>query len=142
MPQAIYLADDSIRRNVAFGLLDDEIDDARVWRALTMARLRDFVESLPAGLDAPIGERGVRISGGQRQRLGIARALYHDPEVLVMDEATTALDSETEAEVATTIERFSGKKTLIVVAHTRATIEKCQMRITCDAGEAACLTAL
>ena len=126
IPQAIFLADESIRKNVAFGIDDDEIDDEKVWAALDEAQLKTFVESLPEGLDTEVGERGVRLSGGQRQRIGIARALYGDPEILVLDEATSALDSETETAVMEAIDRLQGKKTLLIIAHRLTTIRNCE----------------
>ncbi len=127
IPQAIFLADESIRNNVAFGIEDDEIDDEMVWHALSEAQLDDFVRSLPEGLDTMVGERGVRLSGGQRQRIGIARALYGDPEILVLDEATSALDSATETAVMEAIDRLSGRKTLIIIAHRLTTISNCKI---------------
>ena len=126
IPQTIFLADDSIRANVAFGISAGDIDDERVWNALEEAQLADFVRSLPQGLDTKTGERGVRLSGGQRQRIGIARALYSDPEILVLDEATSALDNETEAAVMEAIEHLHGKKTMIIIAHRLSTIESCE----------------
>ncbi|MCR4907840.1 MAG: ABC transporter ATP-binding protein/permease [Lachnospiraceae bacterium] len=126
IPQAIFLADESIRENVAFGIDRDKIDDKAVWAALTEAQLSDFVKTLPDGLDTEVGERGVRLSGGQRQRIGIARALYSDPEILVLDEATSALDSDTEKAVMDAIERLHGKKTLLIIAHRLSTIDKCE----------------
>ncbi|MFU8804296.1 MAG: ATP-binding cassette domain-containing protein, partial [Bradymonadaceae bacterium] len=89
------------------------------------AQIADFVRALPDGLDDMIGEHGVRISGGQRQRLGIARALYHEPEVLVLDEATSALDNETEKEISRAIQGFSGDKTVIIIAHRLSTVRGC-----------------
>lgn len=127
IPQTIFMIDDTIRKNVAFGFADDEIDDEKVWAALKEAQLDEFVRSLPEGLDTGIGERGIRISGGQRQRIGIARALFEDPEVLVLDEATSALDGDTEAAIMDSINRLHGKKTLIIIAHRLTTIEKCDM---------------
>lgn len=127
IPQTIFMIDSSIRKNVAFGYPDEEIDDDKVWRALKEAQLDEFVKGLPDGLDTSIGERGIRISGGQRQRIGIARALFEDPEVLVLDEATSALDNETEAAIMESINRLHGKKTLIIIAHRLQTIEKCDM---------------
>lgn len=127
IPQTIYLIDDSIRKNVAFGISDEDIDDEEVWRALKDAQLYDFVKSLPEGLDTAVGERGTRISGGQRQRIGIARALYRNPEVLVFDEATSALDNETEKEVMKAIDGLQGTKTMIMIAHRLTTIENCDV---------------
>lgn len=127
IPQTIFMIDSSIRKNVAFGCADEDIDDEKVWRALKEAQLDEFVKGLPEGLDTSIGERGIRISGGQRQRIGIARALFEDPEVLVLDEATSALDNETEAAIMDSINRLHGRKTLIIIAHRLQTIEKCDM---------------
>lgn len=133
--QNIYLTDDSIRENVAFGVNKKEIDDKRVWEVLEEAQLKEFVESLPEGLNTSVGERGVRISGGQRQRLGIARALYHNPDILVFDEATSALDTETETAIMEAIDKFHGKKTLIIIAHRLRTIENCDMIFKVDQGK-------
>lgn len=127
IPQSIYLSDDTIRGNVAFGIGKESIDDVEVWRALEQAQLKEFVESLPDQLDTFVGERGVRLSGGQRQRVGIARALYHDPEILFMDEATSALDNETEKEIMKAIDGLKGEKTLIIIAHRLSTIENCDI---------------
>ena len=127
IPQTIYLVDEPIRNNIAFGIDDEEIDDAKIWHALEEAQLKEFVESLPEGLDTTIGDRGVRLSGGQRQRLGIARALYHNPSILVFDEATSALDNETESALMEAINGFHGKKTMVIIAHRLNTIEKCDM---------------
>lgn len=127
IPQTIYLVDEPIRNNIAFGIADDEIDDGRIWEVLEEAQLKDFIKTLPEGLDTSIGERGVRLSGGQRQRLGIARALYHNPEILVFDEATSALDNETEQAVMEAINSFHGRKTMIIIAHRLNTIEKCDI---------------
>ncbi len=127
IPQAIYLIDESIRDNVAFGIDADKIDDKRIWEVLEEAQLKEFVEELPEGLDTTIGDRGVRISGGQRQRLGIARALYHNPEILVFDEATSALDGETEKAVMDAVNSFHGRKTMVIIAHRLNTIAKCDV---------------
>lgn len=125
IPQNIYLSDDTIRKNVAFG--EERPDEEKIWKALEEAQLKEFIKSLPDGLDARIGENGVRISGGQRQRIGIARALYNDPEILILDEATSALDGETEKAVMESIEYLKGKKTLIIIAHRLSTIENCDV---------------
>ncbi len=125
IPQTVFMIDDSIRKNVAFGIPEDEIDDERVWEALREAQLERFVKELPEGLDTGIGERGIRLSGGQRQRISIARALYEDPSVLVLDEATAALDNGTEKAIMDSINHLHGKKTLIIIAHRLQTIEKC-----------------
>ncbi len=127
IPQMIFMLDSTIRRNVAFGLADEEIDDDKVWQALKEAQLDEFVRGLPEGLDTSVGERGIRLSGGQRQRISIARALFEDPEVLVLDEATSALDNETEAAIMDSINRLHGRKTLIIIAHRLQTIEKCDI---------------
>lgn len=127
IPQSIYMVDESIRENIAFGIDADKIDEDRIWEVMEEAQLADFVRSLPEGLDTKIGDRGVRLSGGQRQRIGIARALYHNPEILVFDEATSALDNETEAAVMEAINSFHGKKTMIIIAHRLNTIENCDI---------------
>ena len=125
IPQSIFLCDDTIRNNVAFGIDEDKIDDEKVWKALREAQLEQFVKSQPDGLDSMVGERGVRISGGQRQRIGIARALYDNPEILVLDEATSALDTGTESAVMEAIDKLSGTMTLIIIAHRLTTIKNC-----------------
>lgn len=122
IPQVIYLSDDTIRNNIAFGVRGDELDEAAVTAAMEKAQLAEFIDSLPLGLDTIVGDRGVRLSGGQRQRIGIARALYHDPEILVLDEATSALDNETESAVMEAIENLQGMKTMIIIAHRLTTI--------------------
>lgn len=137
IPQTIFMIDSTIRKNVAFGYADEDIDDEKVWRALKEAQLDEFVRGLPEGLDTSIGERGIRISGGQRQRIGIARALFEDPEVLVLDEATSALDNETEAAIMDSINRLHGKKTLVIIAHRLQTIEKCDMVYRVEKGKVA-----
>ena len=125
IPQFIYLSDDSLRRNIAFGLPDKDIEEDRIQRAVELAQLNDLVNRLPGGLDAVIGERGTRLSGGQRQRIGIARALYHDPQVLVMDEATSALDNITEQHIIRAIDALKGDRTIIMIAHRLTTVMNC-----------------
>ena len=123
--QAIYLTDDTIRRNVAFGIAENEIDDVALERALKSAQLWEFVQGLPDKTHSIVGERGIRVSGGQRQRIGIARALYHEPQVLVLDEATSSLDIETETEVMSAIRALQGFKTILIVAHRLSTVQHC-----------------
>ena len=127
IPQSIYIIDDTIRNNVAFGVDPAEIDDTEIWRALEEAQLADFVREQPLGLDSNIGAGGVKISGGQRQRIGIARALYRNPKVLILDEATSALDNETESAVMESIEKLAGSKTMIIIAHRLTTIRNCDL---------------
>lgn len=127
IPQMIFMLDDTIRKNVCFGVPEEKIDEDRLWEALREAQLDTFIQTLPEGLETSIGERGIRLSGGQRQRIGIARALYHDPEVLILDEATSALDNDTEAAIMESINRLQGRKTLIIIAHRLQTIEKCDL---------------
>ena len=127
IPQSIYMLDDTIRNNVAFGVECDKIDDDRVWKVLEEAQLKEYVEELEDGINSEIGERGIRISGGQRQRLGIARALYHDPEFLIFDEATSALDTDTETAIMEAVENLHGRKTMVIIAHRLRTIENCDI---------------
>ena len=135
VPQSIFLTDDTIRNNIAFGLPRDQIDDAAVWNSLCSAQLDQFVKGLPGGLDAQIGEGGVRLSGGQRQRIGIARALYYNPSVLVLDEATSSLDTITESDFIDAVCALKGDKTLIIVAHRLTTIEHCDYLFKLGDGE-------
>ncbi len=125
VPQTVYLSDDTLRRNIAFGLADNEIDTDQLVDATRMAQLDDVISALPNGLDTFVGERGTRLSGGQRQRVGIARALYNDPDLLVLDEATSALDSETESRITAITAGFRGKKTLLIIAHRLSTVRHC-----------------
>lgn len=123
IPQSIYLSDDTIERNVAFGVRKEDIDEEAVLRAVKQAQLFEFIDTLPDGLQTYVGDRGVRLSGGQRQRIGIARALYHNPQILVLDEATSALDNDTEKAVMDAIDRLKGEKTIIVIAHRLSTVK-------------------
>ena len=125
VPQSIFLIDDSIRRNIAFGVPDDEIDEDAINRCIKSAQLEEYVVSLPEGLDTFVGEKGIRLSGGQRQRIGIARALYKDPPLLLLDEATSALDSATEKDVMTAVTALHGIKTILIIAHRLSTVSDC-----------------
>jgi ABC-type bacteriocin/lantibiotic exporter with double-glycine peptidase domain len=125
VPQHIYLTDDSVRKNIAFGISEENINDAEVSRAVNAAQLDGLVHEMPSKLETVIGEHGMRLSGGQRQRIGIARALYHNPNVLILDESTSALDQETEAEIMSTIESLHGQKTIIIVTHRVKTLSDC-----------------
>ena len=125
VPQTIYLVDDTLARNVAFGLPDNLVDHDAVARSVKAAQLDEFVASLPDGINTIVGERGVRLSGGQRQRIGIARALYNDPEILVLDEATSSLDTETEQGVMDAVKELLGTKTIVIIAHRTTTVSYC-----------------
>ena len=125
VPQTPFLLDDTVLHNVAIGVPDDRIDRAAVGRAIRSACLEPWVAALPAGLDSEIGERGVRLSGGERQRLAIARALYREASVIVLDEATSSLDPATERDVAEAIAALHGDVTLIVIAHRLTTVARC-----------------
>lgn len=136
VPQEIYLADGTIAENIAFGIDKDHIDRTAVERAAHLARIHGFVaHQLPHGYDTEVGERGVRLSGGQRQRIGIARALYHDPDVLILDEATSAVDTATERAIMDAVEGLAGRKTLIMIAHRLSTVERCDQIVVLDCGE-------
>jgi len=125
VPQFIFLLDDTIRSNVAFGVPSEKIDDNRVRECLQIAQIQDFIETLPKGIDNLIGENGIRLSGGQRQRIGIARALYHRPEILILDEATSALDNDTEKAFVDALKTLHGKLTILIVAHRLTTVQNC-----------------
>ena len=127
VPQSVYLTDDTIRNNVAFGLEPEDIDDQKIWAALRDAQMKDFVEKLENGLDTMVGDRGIRFSGGQRQRIAIARALYENPDIIVFDEATASLDTETETAVMESIKALQGHETLIIIAHRLTTIKDCDV---------------
>ena len=127
VPQEIYLSDDTVRKNIAFGLDDAQIDDARVEKVIQMAALEDLVNRLPQQAHTIVGERGVRLSGGERQRIGIARALYREPQLLVLDEATSSLDGKTEEEVLQAIQLAAKEITIIMVAHRLNTLVDCDV---------------
>jgi ATP-binding cassette subfamily C protein len=134
VPQAVFLVDDTIRRNIALGVPDDAIQDARVQASVDAAQLHDVIASLPHGLDTIVGERGVRLSGGQRQRVAVARALYRDPQVLVFDEGTSALDNQTEAALLDTLSALQGERTLVTIAHRLTTVRDCDRILVVDGG--------
>ena len=125
IPQTVYLTDDSIKSNIAFGVNIDDIDDTLLQQAIKSAQLEAFVSSLPDGVETLVGEYGSRISGGQRQRIGIARALYNNPDVLVMDEATSALDKTTEKQLMKVIKDISQSKTVVFVTHRESIMNYC-----------------
>ena len=125
VPQKIFIFNDTIRNNIALGIPPEEIDDEKVMRAIRIAQLEQLLARLPHCLDSRMGESGIKLSGGERQRIGIARALYRDPEVLVMDEATAALDNETEGNFIKAIHTMVGQKTIISIAHRLTTVQNC-----------------
>lgn len=133
--QSIFLSEGSIAENIAFGIPNNEIDFKQVEYALKLAHLNDFVNNLKQGIHTKVGERGIQLSGGQRQRIGIARALYHEAEVLVFDEATSSLDGITEKMIMEAIHQFSGKKTIILIAHRLKTVQKCDNLFFIDNGK-------
>ena len=135
IPQMIFMLDDTIRKNVAFGIAGEEIDEERLWEVLKEAQLDEFVRGLPEGVNTSIGERGIRISGGQRQRIGIARALYYDPEVLILDEATSSIDTHTELLVQEGIEALLAGRTSFVIAHRLSTIQNADEILVVNHGE-------
>jgi len=135
VPQHIYLADDSVAANIAFGVNTQDIDQVAVEHAANIANLHEFITNLPEGYETAVGERGVRLSGGQRQRIGIARALYHNPQVLILDEATSALDNLTEESVMNAVNNLKQKITIIVVAHRLSTVRECDQIYLLNQGE-------
>jgi ATP-binding cassette, subfamily B, bacterial PglK len=138
VPQTIYLTDASIAENIAFGIPPGDIDMDAVERAARTAALHDFVQQeLPSGYKTIVGERGVRLSGGQRQRIGIARALYHDPDLLIMDEATSALDNLTERAIMDAVQNIGDQKTIIMIAHRLTTVRACDKIVLLQHGKIA-----
>ena len=135
VPQSVYLTDDTIRKNIAFGLLEDNIDNNLVQQAVEKASLSQFLDSLPNGLETIVGEKGIRLSGGQQQRIGIARALYRDPEILILDEATSSLDQSTEKAIVESINFLKRKKTLIIITHRLSTVKNCDKIFCVDKGK-------
>ena len=135
VPQSVYLTDDTIRKNIAFGLREDNIDDALIKVAVEKASLNKFLNELSNGLETIVGEKGIRLSGGQQQRIGIARALYRDPEILILDEATSSLDQLTEKKIMESIQFLKRKKTLIIITHRLATVKSCDKIFFIDKGK-------
>ena len=126
VPQSIFLADDTVAANIAFGVEPKDINQEAVEKAAKIANLHNFVsDELPKKYQTTIGERGVRLSGGQRQRIGVARALYHNPQVLILDEATSALDNQTEQAVMDAINNLGKDITIILIAHRLNTVKNC-----------------
>jgi ABC-type multidrug transport system fused ATPase/permease subunit len=134
VPQEVSLANGTVRENVTLGLPREAVDDRWVWEALERAHLATYLRDFRDGLETPIGENGMRISGGQRQRLGIARALYTKPRLLVLDEATSALDAETEQAIAQTMQDLEGQVTTVTIAHRLATVRHCDLVLYLEAG--------
>ena len=135
VPQSVYLIDDTIRKNIAFGLLENNIDNDLVKQAVEKASLKRFIDSLPNGLETIVGEKGIRLSGGQQQRIGIARALYRDPEILILDEATSSVDQKTEKKIMDCIRLLKRKKTLIIITHRLITVKNCDKIFIVDKGK-------
>ena len=135
VPQDVLISDGSIRQNVSIGFPDSEATDDLVWEAIEMAQLKVFVQSLPNQLDSQVGERGTRISGGQKQRLGIARAMFTKPKLLVLDEATSSLDGQTESDIADAIQALKGIVTVVMIAHRLSTVRDADKVIYLDHGK-------
>ena len=136
VPQHIFLTDDTVSANIAFGIEAKDIDEEAVEKASKIAKLHDFVTNeLPNGYNTTVGERGVRLSGGQRQRIGIARALYHNPKVLILDEATSSLDNKTEQAVMEAINKLNKNITIIIIAHRLNTVKNCDVVFQFEKGE-------
>ena len=133
--QSIYLIDDTIKNNIALGVQENEIIDLRINELLKQVQLEEFISNLKFGVNTKVGERGVQLSGGQRQRIGIARALYHEPDVIILDEATSALDYETEREVMESFKNLIGVKTIIMIAHRMTTLKDCDFIYKIEKGE-------
>jgi ABC-type multidrug transport system fused ATPase/permease subunit len=134
VPQTVFLTNASIEKNIALGMAEEQIDSEAVRRAARMAQAEEFINQLPDGYGTIVGERGVKLSGGQRQRLGIARALYHNPDVLVFDEATSALDGMTEDAVMQAVQDLSQERTMILIAHRLRTVQACDRIVMLDSG--------
>ena len=125
VPQNVFLTDDTIKKNICLGLKEEDIDPINLSRAVELSELNDFINKLPQGIDSKIGENGLQISGGQRQRIGIARALYLNPELIILDESLNAVDLETENKIIKSIKKVRGVKTIILVSHRQSTLDNC-----------------
>ena len=123
--QSAVLLDNSIKQNVAFGEEEDQIDTAKVLKVLNDTQILNFIKNLEKGIETTVGERGLRLSGGQKQRIAIARELYRNPELLILDESTSALDEETEDELLKCLENLKKKITIIIVSHRKNTLKNC-----------------
>ena len=134
IPQDIYLIDDTIKKNIAFGISDNNIDEEAIIRSIKLAQIDKFILDLPSGINTVVGNRGIRLSGGQRQRIGIARALYRDPAILILDEATSSLDFETEKRLIKDIESLHGKYTIIIITHRLLITKNCDEVFTLSEG--------
>ena len=134
VPQSIYLLDDTLRRNIAFGLDDTDIEEDTVLRAAKHAQLDTLIKNFPEGLDTIIGEDGGRLSGGEKQRIALARALYREPSVLILDEATSALDTQTEKNVMQAVQNLKGARSIIIITHRLSTIQDCDMVVKIENG--------
>jgi len=135
VPQDVSITSGTVRENIALGFEKESLSDEVILNALKLAKLDEFISSLPTGLDTPLGERGANISGGQRQRIGIARALVTNPRILVLDEATSALDGETEAEISSAISNLKGKTTVVVIAHRLASVRSSDSVLYLESGK-------
>ena len=135
IPQEIYLLDDTIKANIAFGVTNNEFNQKDLYSAIESSQLAEFIKTLPDKENTQVGDRGIRLSGGQRQRIGIARALYNDPNLLVMDEATNSLDEKTEEEIMNSIYLMKGKKTILISTHKKSILERCDIIFRFDNGE-------
>lgn len=127
VPQAIHVYEGTIRENIIFGYKADSVTDKMIWQALEMSNLADFVEKLPRGIDTVIGKGGRELSGGQNQRLGIARALITSPRLIVLDEATNALDKQSREFIENMLSKMGSKVTVVIISHSRRAISKCDL---------------
>ena len=121
------MTDDTLKKNICFGIDDEDINDNLLQNSIKVSELNDLVDSLPNGLNTLVGEKGLQLSGGQRQRIGIARALYHDPEIIIFDESLNSVDLETENKIIHSIKKLKGKKTILLVSHRQSTLDNCEI---------------